>query len=67
MACVYNHADDPFGVPQSTSPEKHLIWVKWDNSSISELEIALKLVQVFIWGLTVNLSSIEVLHGILLS
>ena len=63
MAGVDADANNPLTVPQTASPEEDLIRVDGNDCSISQLDIALEFVKVFIRTFTVNLSAIEVAQG----
>ena len=63
MAGVDADAKNPFTVPQTASSKEDLIRINGNDCAVSQLNITLKLVEVFIRTFTVDLSAIEVAQG----
>ena len=67
VARVYANADDPLAVAKAATTQQYLIRVDWDERAVVQRHLALKLVQVLIGSLTVDVHARKVIKDIVFS
>ena len=67
VARVYAHTDDPFAVAKAAASQQYLIRIDRDERAIVQRHLPLKLVQVLIGSLTVDVHARKVIKDIVFS